>query len=100
MSCGQVTDTDNVCAADRLGRLLNRARSADADTGADNPSNTSSHLHTPDDGSHDEMASSPACAGHGCDLCATCLGGSCCVGSPASMESMDRELAPVPEVHR
>jgi hypothetical protein len=46
MSCGQAPGYDDVCAGDRLGRLLNRART-DAGTGKHTPPITSAHLHTP-----------------------------------------------------
>ncbi len=91
MSCGQQPAFDDVCAGDRLGRLLNRARPDGPERESFTPSNAHAQLHTPPQaGPSPTTQGSPACMGHGCDRCATCLSGTCCVGRPESMESMDR----------
>ena len=41
MSCGRIPEMDDICAGDRLGRLLNRARDGEARTEHDHRAPTS-----------------------------------------------------------
>jgi len=95
MSCGQEPAFDDVCAGDRLARLLNRVREGEG-------------VSTPADMRSTDQRSRPAqpsplpacCADHGCDRCATCLSGTCCitVRGRVTAESMMREPIPVRRV--
>ncbi len=49
MSCGQIPEKDDICAGDRLGHLLNRARHSEAGRGALLPAGTPSHGEVADD---------------------------------------------------
>jgi hypothetical protein len=69
MSCGQAPGYDDVCAGDRLGRLLTRART-DAGGVLHTPPITPAHLHTPDA----QMQPTGTDSGEGVQVC-RCISG-------------------------
>ena len=82
MSCGQAPGYDDVCAGDRLGRLLNRARTGGGEEEGHTPSITPAHLHTADG----QMQPTGADHGEGVQVCTDIRG--------------DTNLSPSQEVRR